>query len=70
MKIGKGESDDEVERPVEAGGHAHPCTSEPERIDLTGERMYSFSNRCGLLLPLDCRPRVQGLHRLETISGT
>jgi len=34
LEVREGEGDDEVERPVEARGYAHPCTSEPERIDL------------------------------------
>ena len=35
LQVGEGEGHDEVERPVEPGGDAHPAGSEPERVDLS-----------------------------------
>ena len=34
LQVGEGEGHDQVERPVEPGGDAHPAGSEPERVDL------------------------------------
>ena len=35
LQVGEGEGHDQVERPVEPGGDAHPAGSEPERVDLS-----------------------------------
>ena len=52
LQVGEGERHNQVERPVEACGHADPSAPEPEWVDL--RNILAIARN--LALPLGCKP--------------